>query len=164
MGRVMFYHLTQSTPEALVPQLIRRAQDAGWRVELRGSDADSLARLDERLWLAEGFLAHGMAGGPHDADQPVLLRQVARDTGGSDDGSPPPANGAACILSLDGAAVPVAPSAGIARICILFDGRDPAALEVARGQWRAVVAAGLVAEYWSEASGRWRKERASKAG
>lgn len=158
MGRVMFYHLTQSLPEALVPQLIRRALDAGWRVELRAADAGNLARLDDRLWLAEGFLAHGHAGQPHEAHQPILLRAVARD------GPAPeaPANGATCLITLDGAAVVPENCAGMDRVCILFDGHDEAALAVARDQWRAVIAAGLEADYWSEASGRWRKERSSR--
>ena len=38
-------------------------------------DADLLERLDNALWeaAAEDFLAHGTAGGPHDARQPILL-------------------------------------------------------------------------------------------
>lgn len=157
MGRVMFYHLTRSAPETLVPQLIRRAHDAGWRVELRASDADLLARLDDRLWLAEGFLAHGPAGGPHDADQPVLLRPVSPD----DQSPDAPANGAACIISVGGAPVPPELCAQAERVCILFDGNDSKSLDVARDQWRGLTAAGLGADYWSEASGRWRKERSS---
>lgn len=157
MGRALFYHLTRSAPEALAPRLIARAQGSGFRVEVRGADTGVLERLDELLWLQEGFNAHGRAGGPHDARQPVLLRALARDAG--EPGAP--ANGAACILSLDGA--PVAPErcAEADRVCILFDGNSEAALEVARGQWRALVAAGQGADYWSEASGGWRKERSS---
>lgn len=157
MGRALFYHLTRSTPEALAPRLIARALGGGLRVELRGADAGVMKRLDDLLWLQEGFTPHSRAGGPHDARQPVLLRVLARDAG--DPGAP--ANGAACILSLDGA--PVAPDlcAAAERVCILFNGNDEAAKEVARDQWRALVAAGQGADYWSEASGGWRKERSS---
>src|SRR5690606_26156434 len=81
MGRALFYHLTRSAPEALAPRLIARAQDSGFRVEVRGADTGVLERLDELLWLQEGFNAHGRAGGPHDARQPVLLRALARDAG-----------------------------------------------------------------------------------
>lgn len=156
---MLFYHLTRSTPEALVPRLIRRAAQSGWRVEVRGTDAGVLARLDDQLWLAEGFLAHGRAGGPHDARQPVLLRRVAQE-----DGDEAAANDPACILSLDGAPVPPALCAAAERVCILFDGHDAAALDRARGQWRELVAAGQGADYWSEASGQWRKERSSDGG
>lgn len=157
MGRALFYHLTRSAPEALAPRLIARARGSGWRVELRGTDPGMLERLDDLLWLQEGFVAHGRAGGPHDARQPVLLRALAR--GAEDPG--PPANGAACILSLDGA--PVAPElcAAVDRVCILFDGHDEAAKAVARDQWRALTGAGQAAEYWSEDGGGWQKKTSS---
>lgn len=157
MGRALFYHLTRSTPEALAPRLIARAQGSGLRVELRGADPAMLDRLDDALWLQEGFLAHGRAGGPHDARQPVLLRVLARE---ADEPGPPP-NGAGCILSLDGAPVAPVRCAEAERVLILFDGNDEAALDVARGQWRALTAGGFGADYWSEASGGWRKERSS---
>ena len=41
------------------------------------------------------------------------------------------------------------------RACILFDGNDPAALDLARGQWKGLSEAGCEAQYWSEESGRW---------
>lgn len=160
MGRALFYHLTRSSAEALAPRLVARAQDSSWRVELRGTDTDVMERLDDLLWLQEGFLAHGCAGAPHEARQPILLRHVARDAP-----VPGPAgNGAQCILSLDGAPISVQDCAEAARVCILFRGDDPAALDVARGQWRALVAAGQGADYWSEASGTWKKERSSDGG
>ncbi len=139
----MFYHLTRSPAEALVPSLIGKSRAAGWRVELRGTDAARMARLDELLWQAEGFLPHGLAGGPHDAWQPVLLT-----TGGT-------GIGADCVITLDGAAVDPAECAPAQRVCIVFDGNDPAAVEAARAQWRALSAAGVGAEYWSEADGTW---------
>jgi DNA polymerase-3 subunit chi len=44
------------------------------------------------------------------------------------------------------------------RVCILFDGNDDAAVQVARGQWKALTGAGCAAQYWSEAGGRWEKK------
>ena len=67
MGSALFYHLTRSAAEQLLPVLIGKSRAAGWRVELRGTDAGRMARLDEALWQGEGFLPHGLAGGPHDA-------------------------------------------------------------------------------------------------
>ncbi|MDR5652967.1 DNA polymerase III subunit chi [Ruixingdingia sedimenti] len=149
MGTAMFYHLTRSAPEALLPQLIGRAQGAGWRVAVRGRDRARLEWLDERLWLVpeDGFLPHGIAGGPHDADQPVLLTDRADIP-----------NGAACLIALDGAEVGAAEAAALERVCILFDAADPAALATARDQWRTLTGAGIKAQYWSEESGRWEKK------
>ncbi len=75
MGEVWFYHLTEMRLEAVLPPLIARARGQGWRVEIRGRDAARMAALDAALWMGpeEGFMPHGMQGGPHDALQPVLL-------------------------------------------------------------------------------------------
>lgn len=153
MGEALFYHLTRSTLEDTLAALLPRALERGWRVVLRGTDAARLARLDERLWLQpeEGFLPHGLAGGPHDPDQPVLLT-----TG------PERPNGADCLFAVDGAEVTAAEARELARVCILFDGADPAAVERARGLWRALTAAGIAAQYWSEEDGRWRMRTAHR--
>ncbi|ARJ68596.1 DNA polymerase III subunit chi [Paracoccus contaminans] len=149
MGNALFYHLTRSAAEQLLPGLIGKARQAGWRVELRGIDPARMARLDDLLWQGDGFLPHGLAGGPHDAVQPVLLTAAADARGGV---------GADCLIALDGAAVDPAECAPAQRVCVVFDGNDPAALDRARGQWRSLTGAGIAAEYWSEAGGRWERK------
>jgi DNA polymerase-3 subunit chi len=149
MGAAYFYHLTRAPLEATLPALLARSRAAGWRVAVRGTDAARIAWLDEKLWLdGDGdFLPHGVAGGPFDADQPVLL------TTGT--GVP---NGAACLMAIDGAEVSPAEVAAMERVCILFDGNDDAAVAQARVQWKALTGAGCAAAYWSEESGRWEKK------
>ena len=44
---------------------------------------------------------------------------------------------------------------------VLFDGRDPMAVEHARGQWRSLTRAGCAAQYWSQESGAWEKKAES---
>lgn len=146
MGAVYFYHLTRQPLEATLPALLGKALQAGWRVAVRGRDAARLAWLDEQLWRGpdDGFLPHGLAGGPQDADQPVLLTT----------GTACP-NGARCVMAVDGAEVTPAEVQALERVCILFDGGDEAALQAARRQWKALTAAGCAAQYWSEESGRW---------
>lgn len=149
MTQALFYHLTRSTPEQLLPSLAGKSLEAGWRVELRGRDPARQAALDEALWRGEGFLPHGLAGGPHDSRQPILLTL---------DAAPPPApNGAACLVALDGARLAPSECQSLERVCIVFDGNDPAAVERAREQWRELRAAGIPAQYWGEASGRWER-------
>lgn len=148
MGAAYFYHLTRRPMEETLAMLLGKAISAGWRVAVRGRDPGRLAWLDERLWLGpeDGFLPHGLAGGPMDADQPVLLTTGAAT------------NGATCVMSVDGAEVSAQEVAQLDRVCILFDGDDPEALSVARGQWKALKDAGASAQYWSEESGRWEKK------
>ncbi len=151
MGAVYFYHLTRSPLEATLPMLLGKARGAGWRVAVRGTDAARLDWLDDKLWLGEGFLPHGRAGGPHDADQPVLLT----------DRTDAP-NNAACLMAIDGADVAPEEVTALKRVCILFDGNDPGAVEAARGQWRALTEAGCAAQYWSQESGNWAKKAESE--
>lgn len=151
MGNALFYHLTHSNAETLLPQLLGKAMAAGWRVEVRGQGAERMAELDGALWMGEGFLPHGLAGGAHDARQPVILR----------DGSagPPAANTPDCLMAIDGADVSDAEAAALSRVCVIFDGNDLAALDRARDQWRQLSAAGIAAQYWAEDGGRWEKKR-----
>ncbi len=149
MGAAYFYHLTRRPLEAALPMLLERALAAGWRVVVRGTDPARIDWLDEKLWLVddEGFLPHGVAGGRHDADQPVLLTTGAQA-----------ANRPACVMSVDGAEVAPDEAMALERVCILFDGHDPQAVQHARGQWKALTGGGVSAQYWSEESGRWEKK------
>jgi DNA polymerase-3 subunit chi len=121
-------------------------------VAVRGRTDETLGRLDAQLWLGDGFLPHGRAGGAHDADQPVLLT-----TG-------PAANAPDCLVSVEGADVTADEVAAHARVMILFDGHDPGAVEAARAQWRTLTGAGAAAKFWSEETGSWKMkaESASK--
>ena len=149
MGAVYFYHLTRSPLEATLPMLLGKARGANWRVVIRGTDAARLDWLDQKLWLGpdDGFLAHGLAGGEFDADQPVLLAL---------DGQGPAA--AECLMAIDGAPVTADEVAAAHRVCVLFDGNDAAAVETARAQWRSLTEAGCAAQYWSQKNGAWEKQ------
>lgn len=144
----MFYHLTRSTPQETMATILPRALSAGWKVMLRGTDAATLQALDTALWLnpEDSFLPHGMAGGPHDADQPILLGQGAIT------------NAAEGLMLIDGAETTPAEAEAFQRVWVLFDGADDVALNGARRLWTTLTAAGLAAQYWSEDGGRWEKK------
>lgn len=149
LGAAFFYHLTQSTLEQTLPTLLAKSRAAGWVIEVRGTDAAAMERLDVALWQSppDGFLPHGLAGGAHDADQTILL------TVGQ-----PAVNGPTALLSVHGADVTAAEVQGMARVSILFDGHDGAALDKARSQWKALTDAGCAAQYWAQEDGRWTKK------
>ncbi|MBM9594373.1 DNA polymerase III subunit chi [Roseitranquillus sediminis] len=149
MGAAFFYHLTRSPLEATLPALIEKARGQGWRVVVRGRTDAVVERLDRMLWEnpADSFLPHGLAGGPYDDDQPVLLT-----VGGG------LANRAACLMTIEGADVSPDEVETLERTCILFDGADEAAVETARAQWRSLTTAGLAAEYWAQGEAGWRRQ------
>jgi DNA polymerase-3 subunit chi len=140
----------------VVQTLAGRALGAGWRVALRVPDAGRAGWWDAALWQGpdDGFFPHGAAGGPHDADQPVL---IVTDAGR-------PANGARYLMAVEGAGVDPGEVAGYERVAVLFDGNDPAAVEAARGQWRRLTGAGVAAQYWAEDGGRWVKRAEAGGG
>lgn len=155
MAQVNFYHLTRAPLHEAASALLERAVKQGWRVMLRGAaDAQgraALERLDEqlRLYPEESFLPHGIEGGAADAAQPVLL------------GQGPVVNGANALMLLAGAPVVAAEAQEMERVWLLFEGGDEAQVMAARAEWRAVVGAGHVAQYWSDESGRWEMKTAS---
>ncbi|MEP4198059.1 MAG: DNA polymerase III subunit chi [Aliishimia sp.] len=147
MGAVFFYHLTRRPLEATLPVLLDRSRANGWRVVVRGTDPGRMSWLDEKLWMGkdDGFLPHGLSGGPHDALQPILLTTDHNTS-------------AQCLMCIDGAAPRPEEVSASERVCILFDGTDPEAVQTARGHWKALTDAGCAAQYWSEADGKWEKK------
>jgi DNA polymerase-3 subunit chi len=154
LGTVMFYQLIQSTAADMLAVNAPRALQQGWRVMVRGTDPMALDQLDAALWRKggdDGFLPHGLEGGDHDADQPILLGTGAQ------------VNGAKVIALIDGAGATDPEIRAMERVWVLFDGNDAARLQAARQQWKATVGAGHAAQYWSEESGRWEKKAENPA-
>ncbi|WP_371171005.1 DNA polymerase III subunit chi [Aliiroseovarius sp. 2305UL8-7] len=151
-AEVFFYHMTRTPLEGTLPILLQKSLDAGWRVCVRGQNIERLQRLDEILWTGaeEGFLPHGLAGGAHDADQPILLTTSTEAL-----------NIPNALISVDGAEVNEADMTGLTRVSVLFDGNDADAVAHARAQWKSVVAAGCVAKYWSQEDGPWAMKASS---
>ncbi len=150
MGAAYFYHLTRSSLEETARVLLGKSLDAGWRVELRCPDDRVAERLDAQLWLGpeDGFLPHGRAGGPHDAQQPVLLTVVGQER----------APNTTALMSVGGADVAPDEIGALERVLILFDGQDDDAVALARTQWKTFSGAGIAAQYWSQEAGKWEKK------
>jgi DNA polymerase-3 subunit chi len=104
-------------------------------------DAGQLGRISEALWtrIPESFLAHGMAGGEHDARQPILLSHEAV-----------PANGARYLALADGVWREFADAA---RVFLLF---PPERIDDARTTWRMLgKREGAERKYWRQEGGKW---------
>ncbi len=149
MTEVLFYHLQRQPLEAVLPALLEKSLERGWRAVVQATTEERLSALDDHLWTFsdDSFLPHGTDREAIVADQPVVLT-----LGG---GNP---NGASIRFLLEGAEVPEDASA-YQRMVILFDGNDVEALAIARDQWRAVKAAGHDATYWQQDQrGRWERK------
>ena len=150
MAEVLFYHLTRSTLEDALPQLLLKTLERGWRAVLQGVTLERIETLDEHLWTFrdESFLPHGRAGGSHDAEQPLLLT-IADDN----------PNGANVRFFVEGA-VPEGSLEGYERCVVMFDGEDDAQLAAARAAWKALKGEGHAVTYWQQGSDRRWKQMA----
>jgi DNA polymerase III subunit chi len=148
LADVMFYHLERQPLERVLPTLVEKTLERGWRAVIQVGSQERLDALDAALWTysEESFLPHGTAKTGHAADQPVYLT-----TG---DETP---NGAGVRFLIDGA--PPAAFTGMNRMVFMFDGNDGEAVAAARGHWKAAKAAGCGLTYWQQSdSGRWEKK------
>lgn len=145
---VLFYHLERQPLERVLPNLIEKTLQRGWRAVVQSGSQERLDALDVSLWTysEDSFLPHGSQKSGFASEQPVYL------TTGTD--AP---NGAGVRFFVDGALAETFEGAG--RFVYLFDGHDQDALTIARGQWKAAKAAGCSVTYWQETeSGRWEKK------
>ncbi|UPT65068.1 MAG: DNA polymerase III subunit chi [Hyphomonadaceae bacterium JAD_PAG50586_4] len=146
MAELWFYHLERSELSRALAPLLEKSLQRGWRALVRGGSPERLDELDAVLWTyrEDSFLPHAREGDPK--RQPVWLT--------SEGGNP---NGAQVLFLLDGAEP--GDLSGFERACLMFDGRDEAALELARSRWKQAKADGIVASYWREsAGGKWEKQ------
>ena len=140
--RVDFYQLSRDPAELALPLIARATLGAGERLLVVSGDEAQLGRIDEALWtrLPDSFLAHGRAGGEHDARQPILLS-----------GETHPANSARFLALADGRWRD--PGEAFTRVFYLF---DEATLQPARDCWRMLGARdGIERRFWKQDGGKW---------
>jgi DNA polymerase-3 subunit chi len=143
--RVDFYQLGAAQPDSVVAALAGKLLEDGQRLLVVAGDEAMLARLDRQLWDqgAASFLPHGLAGGPDDTSQPILLST----------GTDAP-NRARNILIADGAWSEAAMAYD--RAFYLF---DDATLEGARLAWKLLAGRdGVERNYWALEGGKWVKK------
>jgi DNA polymerase-3 subunit chi len=143
---VWFYHLERCGAEEVLPELLERARERGWRSLVRSPFADRLKAIDERLWTYrdDSFLPHGLDEEPFSDRQPVLLT-----TG------PANSNGAAAVFLLDGA--DWGDLQGVERCVLVFDGREAGELARARESWRALKTQTRELSYWRQTAEGWKQ-------
>lgn len=145
---LLFYHLERAPLEHVLPDLLKKSLDKGWRAVVETDPQERVDAIDAMLWTfsEESFLPHGKAGEPGAANQPILVLH------GTDN-----PNDAQIRFFID--AGDVAAHSGYERLVYIFNGRDEAAVSRARGQWKAATAAGIDATYWQQNdAGRWQKK------
>ena len=149
MTEVLFYHLKGQTLEQVLPPLLQKSLERGWRVVVQASSDERVEALDAHLWTwrDDAFLPHGTSRDPEPAEQPIVLTASAENP-----------NGAVVRFLVDGANL-TADSGNYQRIVLLFDGDDPEAVEIARVRWNEAKTKGAEVTYWkADENGRWQRQ------
>ena len=149
MTEILFYHLQGQKLEGVLPGLLEKSLQRGWKVVVQGASEERIEALDAHLWTYrdDGFLPHGTWREQDAAQQPILLTLTESNP-----------NAANVRFLIDGAPVPPDPEA-YERIVLLFDGGDEEAVTAARAAWSEAKARGFEATYWQpDENGRWAKK------
>ncbi len=144
MSEIRFYHLTRKTLEQVLPELLEKTLERGWRAVVMASSPERAEALNQHLWTynPNGFLPHGGKKDGYPEDQPIWLT--------SEDERP---NEAAVLFLADGAHS--TRHAEYERICEVFDGTDETALAAARQRWGDYKQAGHTLSYWQQGDRGW---------
>ena len=149
MTEIYFYHLQSQPIERVLPTLLEKSLERGWRVVVQAASEERIEALDAHLWTFrdDSFLPHGTHKQPEANEQPILLTV--------NDDNP---NRAQVRFLIDDAPEPDDASP-YQRIVLLFDGDDDEAVAAARTRWTQAKEKGLDATYWQpDAQGRWVKK------
>jgi len=154
MTEVLFYHLQDMSLESVLPPLLEKSLERGWRVVVQSTSQERTEALDAHLWTYrdDSFLPHGIwrageTGRAADTlDQPIVLA--------AEEGNPNRAN---VRFLVDNAALP-ADADAYDRMVVVFNGDDADALAAARGAWADCKARGFEVTYWqADERGRWQR-------
>lgn len=154
MTEVLFYHLQGMTLEGVLPPLIEKSIERGWRVTVQAASEERADTLDGDLWTYrdDSFLPHGTWRDRDAADQPVVISIDESNF-----------NCSHVRFLVDRAELP-ADAEAYERVVLVFNGEDDEAVAAARLAWSHCKARGLDVTYWqTDDRGRWqRRESGSK--
>jgi DNA polymerase III subunit chi len=148
MTEVLFYHLQNMSLESVLPPLLEKSLERGWRVVVQSTSEERAETLDAYLWTYrdDSFLPHASWRAGDAQDQPIVLA--------TEEGNP---NGAKIRFLIDNAALP-ADSDRYERMVLVFDGNDTDALAAARTAWTDCKGRGFDVTYWqSDDRGKWQR-------
>ena len=148
MTEILFYHLQDMTVENVLPPLLEKSIERGWRVIVQSTSEERAEALDAHLWTyrEDSFLPHATWRVTDAEDQPIILAV--------EDGNPNRAN---IRFLVDNAPLPADPEL-YDRVVLLFNGDDADALAAARRSWSDCKARGFDVTYWqADERGRWQR-------
>jgi len=149
--RVDFYHLHKWPLEQALPQLLKKARQAGHRVVVVAGSQDRIESLSGTLWTFDpnSWLPHGTVKDGYADSQPIWLTD-----------HPENPNEATILVVTDGMIVDDLEN--YQRCLDLFDGNNRESVGAARDRWTAARAQGHELHYWQQTDrGVWEEKAQS---
>lgn len=146
MTEILFYHLEQAPLDRILPQLLEKTLERGWKAIVEIGSDERVDALDTSLWTwrDDSFLPHARVGTAFDAEQPVLLTTKKDNPNAAD------------VRFFVDRAVPEE-GGSYQRLVYMFDGHDPDAVSEARTAWKALKSVNDCTYWQQEPSGKWVK-------
>lgn len=145
---LLFYHLQVAPIERVLPDLLFKSLEKGWRAVIETCSVQEAEAIDAMLWTFadDSFLPHGKSGEPFSQDQKILVTADNENL-----------NQAEIRFFVD--AGDVTAHSGYQRLVYIFNGHDEKAVTRARGQWQAGQDAEMTMTYWQQnEAGRWEQK------
>ena len=144
MTEIRFYHMTRSSLEQALPQLLEKTLSLNLRAVVMAGSPERIEALTQHLWTynPNNFLPHGNAKDGSADMQPIWLTPH--------DERP---NQASVLFLTDGAQSERVGE--YERVCEIFDGNDENAVASARKRWGGYKSAGFDLSYWQQGDKGW---------
>lgn len=142
-----FYHLEASTVEGVLPGLLEKTRQKGWRALVK-LPKRQLSEIDDYLWTYkdDSFLPHGRDDEPMAYHQPITLSAAAKT-----------AEGHQAVFLLGG--TEIENMNGVQRCMIMINGRSEEDVLRERARWKALKDKGASLSYYQQNDrGGWEKK------
>lgn len=142
-----FYHLEASSVEGVLPGLLEKTLQKGWKALVKLPEAQ-LKEMDDYLWTYkdDSFLPHGRDDEPLADQQPITLSANAIS-----------AEGHAAIFLLGG--TDIVNMSGVERCMVMINGRSQEDVMRERKRWKTLKATGATLSYYQQNDrGSWEKK------
>ncbi|WP_026940809.1 DNA polymerase III subunit chi [Hellea balneolensis] len=142
-----FYHLEASTVEGVLPGLLEKTRQKGWKALVK-LPVEQLKEMDDYLWTYkdDSFLPHGRDDEPMSEQQPITLSSSAVT-----------ASGRQAVFLLGG--TDLDDMSGVERCIVMINGRSQDDVLQERKRWRALKEAGATLSYYQQNDrGSWEKK------
>lgn len=142
-----FYHLEALTIEGVLPGLLEKTRQKGWRALVKMPEAQ-LKEMDDYLWTYkdDSFLPHGRDDEPMADQQPITLSSNAATAAGHD-----------AVFLLGGAEI--SDMTGVERAMVMINGRSQEDVQRERARWKTLKDTGATLSYYQQNDrGGWKKK------